>query len=282
MELTLYYNDNFQQVTVEDWYELSSMIELYFDIHIAEQVIKVNDKIIDENYDLKDNDLLYISKREMVKNSLCYIVGECNNYAFKMMVDSGAQMNMMSLSLVKLLNLSIDKEMEGNAMGIGGETKMHGVVHCTIKIDNEFYDIKFHVTDQKHDKYMVLIGLDFLYKYQCDISLRNRCLLIQDIKVSFMNDYKIKQYKTPIRTYTPLQKQFMEYNDNVILKKIINNIINHPNEDKYKSIDKNSKTFKENLSSCISFMKDLGFVECDNRLKYTNDVNSLVSLVESV
>ena len=282
MEVTLYYDDDFQQVTVEDWDGLSSMIELYFDIHPIQQVVKVNDKIINENYDLKNNDLLYISKRDMVKPSLCYVFGECSNYAFKMMIDSGAEMNMMSLSLVELLNLSIDKEMEGNAMGIGGQTKMHGVVHCTIKIHNEFYDIKFHVTDQKHDKYMVLIGLDFLYKYQCDISLRNRCLSIQDIKVPFINDYELKQHKIPIRTYTPLQKQFMEYNDNIILKKIIDNIINHPNEDKYKSIDKNSKTFKENLSSCISFMKDLGFVEQDNRLKYINDVNSLVSLVESV
>ena len=282
MNITLYCNDIFQAIKINQFNDVHSLIEYHFGIYKDEQIIKLNDKIITHTQ-LKENDLLYVTSKVKSVNPLCTIVGECHYYQFKMIIDSGAQQNTMSVSLAEKLKLSIDRTSSSVAHGIG-TAKIVGVANCNIKIKQHYYDIRFQIMETNVNdpltKFLVLIGLEFLYHYQCEISLKRKCIDIQGEAVDFIED----EYIVPIKVENPIQKQYqnlnLNLNQHVILKKIINNIIEHPYDEKFKSINKNSTTFKNNLSSCVDFMKYIGFIEHTDSLKYTNDIDTLNNLIE--
>ncbi len=281
MNVTIYCNDIFQAIKINKFDDVHSLIEYHFGIYKDEQIIKLNDKII-LYADLKEDDLLYVTTKVKSTNQLCAIVGECHFYQFKMIIDSGAQHNIMSVSLAEKLNLSIDTTSSSVARGIG-TAKIVGVSNCNIKIKEHYYDIRFQIMEtnvyDEDTKFLVLIGLEFLYHYQCEISLKKQSVDIQGEEVFFIQDHKM-----PMKIQNPIQKQYQNLNLNldqhIILKKIINNIIENPYDDKFKSINKNSITFKNNLSSCIDFMKYIGFIETPDLLKYNNDLSILNDLIE--
>ena len=88
----------------------------------------------------------------------------------------------------------------------------------------------------------------------------------------------------PIKNENPLELWYKTLNlsldAHLMLKRILNNIIVNPYDDKYKLINTKSISFQKHLSSCTDFMKALGFVEVDKQLKYTNDIDTLSTMIE--
>lgn len=287
MNVTLFHNDLFQTVSIKNNNDLHQLIELYFDIPPSYQIIKLNDKIITPQCKIVDGDLLYIYTREKVSYSHINILVECNNHTFKVIIDSGAQSCIISEHLATMLQLSIDRKMKGQARGIGN-AKIVGGTRCTLKIQNQYYDLDFSVMETDvHDlntKYLVLIGLDFLFPNQCEISFKNKTILIQNTLVPLMNEYALGQYLHPIKNVCAIEQHYkkldLSLDEHSMLKKILNNIILHPSEEKYKLINTNGVTYQKYLSKCTALMKELGFVEVDKQLKYTNDINTLSNLIE--
>ena len=284
MNITLIYNEEIQSVQLSNFKDLSSIIESMFDIPINDQVIKLNDKIIHHN--ITNGDLLYIYSKEKISYSHLHILGTNANYKFKLIIDSGAQNNVISTHLANLLNLSIDTRTKGEARGVGS-AKIVGNANCHLKIDQHYYNLSFSVMETSQDltsKYLVLIGLDFLIPYGCEISFKNKTMTIQDDVIPFLNDYEVNKYTHPMKMENPLEIHYKQLNlsldEHLMLKKIINNIICNPHDDKYKLINMNSMTFQKHLSKCKPFMKELGFVEMDKQLKYTNDIDTLSNLIE--
>jgi hypothetical protein len=291
MNITLYYNDNFQYVTIHNFDDLTSLIELYFDIQPQHQMIKLNEHLINHNTLLKNDDLLVISKNitnitNKKPHSLISIIGEYI-YQLKLVIDSGAQINVMSEYLAKFLNLPIDTSTKGVAHGIG-TTTIVGNTSCQMKINNQDYNINFNVlqTDinESTTKYLILLGLDFLYNYDCVISLKNKTISINDQLINLLNEYELEVHNYPIKIETPVESFYRNLNltidEHQMLKKILNNIITSPTEDKYKIININSNTFKKYLSKCMDLLKMSGFVLTEEQLKFTNDFNTLQNLIE--
>ena len=125
MELTLFYQNKnqLQQVTINQLDELANLIEVYFDIKHKDQKIELNGQIIDlkktiNEYSIKNCDLLIINQKNAIKedqienvmenafisHTLLYLKAECNDLAFKILIDTGAQVSVMSESMAKLLN----------------------------------------------------------------------------------------------------------------------------------------------------------------------------------
>ena len=284
MNITLIYNEEIQSIKINSFNELSLFIESSFDIPINHQVIKLNDKIINSN--LTDGDLLYIYSQEKIRYSHIQILGEYH-YIFKLIIDSGAENNVISHYLAKMLNLTIDTSINGVAKGVGS-AKIVGTANCNLKINHQYYNLNFSVmeTDIQDltSKYLVLIGLDFLIPYGCDISFKNKTITVQGEIIPLLNDYEINKYTHPIKVVNPIELHFKQLNlsldQHVLLKKILNNIITNPNDEKYKLINTNSVSFQKHLSHCTGFMKTLGFVEINKQLKYTNDIDTLSNLIE--
>ncbi len=284
MNITLFYNDCFQSVIISKYEELSLLIEKYFNIPQSYQIIKLNDQLLIKE-DLRDGDLLYIFQSYQKSYHHIHILGECNHYKFKMIIDSGSQSNVISNHLAELLNLTIDKRNQGTAKGVGSATIV-GSTSLTLQINNKSYTLECSVMLTENDpmtKNLFLIGLPFLMP-DCMISFKTQTLTIQDDVVHFMNDYDLGQYIYPIKIKSPIEQLYNNLNlsldEHILLKKIITNIINNPHEEKYKLINTNNVAYQKHLSKYNEFMKLLGFVEMNKQLKYTNDVGVLSNLIE--
>lgn len=279
------YEENIETINISNANELSLLIESIFNIPVSYQLIKLNDKILQNVNQLKHNDLIYIYIKE--RHSLISILGNYNHYTFKLVIDSGAQSNVISAYLANLLNLTIDQRTRGTAKGVGS-AKILGTASCHMKINHQYYDMSFQVmeTDVKDltSKYLVLMGLDFLMSYDCQLSFKNKTLTIRDEITSFLNEHELNQYTHPVKEINPIEIKYKQLNlsldEHIMLKKILNNIIANPYDDKYKLINVNSVTFQKHLSKHTGFMKEIGFVEMDKQLKYTNDINTLSNLIE--
>lgn len=231
--------------------------------------------------------------QSQISYTLINIKGEYNDIAFKIIIDSGASTSIMSNYMAELLGIShlIDTRMSGIANGIGTSKIFGCIFGCNIKINNNiFIPVNLKILDNKIDKHLVILGLDFLYTYGCLVDFKNRSLKVNDQNIPFMNEKEVNDYNIPfnIKKET-LKKQFDEminlipYNQRLpaieLLKKIINNIINNPSDEKYKLINTENSNFKEILSKhqeCINFMKNLGFAQMnDGKLKFNNGIDIL-------
>ena len=321
--------DIIQEITISELSELNDLIEVYFNIKKINQNITINDNelninkhitevglnngdmlIVDENDFVSENDFVNENNNQNKTNALdehmdnmimqsqisytmIHIKGEYNDIAFKIIIDSGASTSIMSDYMADLLGIShqIDTRMSGIANGIGTSKILGCIFGCNIKINNEiFIPVNLKILDNKVDKHLVILGLDFLYTYGCLVDFKNRSLKVNDQNIPFMNEMEIDIYRNPfnIKKET-LKKQFDEmvnlipYNQRLpaieLLKKIINNIINNPSDEKYKLINTDNSNFKENLAKhqeCINFMKNLGFARTnDGKLKFNNGIDIL-------
>jgi hypothetical protein len=324
MDLTLYNetNNNIQQVTITNLDELPDLIQVYFNIEQYKQIIKYNENIIDitkpiENYNICNGDLICVQMKNdfqedtdmndnqldehmenmmmesQISHSSIYIRGQYSDHAFRILVDSGAQPNVISYEMARFLGLEnlIDKRMSGLAKGVG-TTKIYGCIYgCNIKIgDNLNIPVNFKVMDNDLDKYLVILGLDFLYPYGCVMDFKNRLLQVNNNNIKFLNELEIKEYETPINYKKELIKNNYKNiickmnNDkrklaNDLIGRIISNIIKNPSDEKYRKINITSKVFQDSLSGeeCLKFMKDIGFEMLNDgqTLKFTNGLELL-------
>lgn len=324
MDLTLFneIDNSIQQVTIYELNELPDLIQVYFGIDTNAQIIKYNDNIIDvtksiSEYKIKPNELLIISAQNnsneiiqpenmlddhmedimmqsCIPHSMIYIRGEYDQYVFKIMIDSGAQPNIMSYSMAQMLGLEnqIDKRFHGEAKGVG-TSKIYGTIFgCNIKLGKNLHiPINFKVTDLEINKYCVLLGLDFLYIYRSMLDFRNKVLKINDIELKFLNEIEIKNYDIPLNHKQETLKQTyfdminkLNYDRKIktinLLNTIIDNILNYPNDDKYKNINIANKTFIDifvNNIDSMNFIRQLGFEPTNDQkmLKFTNSIEIL-------
>lgn len=123
--------------------------------------------------------------------SLFYIKATMNNLTFKVMIDSGAQTSVMSHFMYESLQLdNLDKRHRGMACGVG-QAQIHGIVYgCQLMVANQLIRMNFKVmdTDARYNKYMILLGADFLESYGCVMDFRNKTILINDTPVQFLNE----------------------------------------------------------------------------------------------
>jgi len=131
--------------------------------------------------------------------------------------------------------------------------------------------------------------LDFLYTYKCNLNFSNRTLEFNNEIIKFMNEKEIDKYDKPfnikkdiIQTYYDIMNNTLtltqKSNAKELITKIIDNIVKHPYENKYKSISLENKVLRETLlnhKECVNFMKNIGFKEIDNKFMFADDINML-------
>lgn len=322
VEITLYNqsSEKSQNVTINSIEDLDILIKVYFDIEKEDQMLILNGKPL-TNFnitDLSNHDILLVDdKNKLSKNSdevnsldehmdimfqqsqichdLVYLKAEYNDIAFKIMIDSGAQVSIMSESMMKTLELEhyLDKRTQGVAHGVGTSKILGSIIGCNLKLNNKFYlPVNFKVIENS-DPNIVLLGVDFLYTYNCMFNFKDKVIEMNDIKLKFLDEFDKKNLSVPYNckkekiklSYNNLIER-LNYNEKMkytnILLKIVNNILCNPTDDKYKKVNLESKLINENISESnktefISFMNKIGFtVSSDKKiLRFTEPTNSL-------
>jgi hypothetical protein len=307
LQLSLYNIENEQIIPIQinNLNELNNIIYDLFNIKPYKQVIKFNNKIINTQndisfYNLQNNDMLIIEKdineeyfdmaqSSMLDNSLLHLLLEVNNFQFACILDTGAQASVISLRTAETLKIAhlIDKTFSGVAKGVGSAKILGNIFNVKAKINQSNFNLNFRVIET--DEQLILLGLDFLLS-KCDsIDLKKKLIIVNNTPIKFLNEMEIQNFKIPINIQQEKFRKLLRESYDCIpyqqksktteaLAKIISNIIQNPYEDKYKSINLNSKYFQENILpfyGCIELLKSLGFTFNEKNMTFNDNVDKL-------
>ena len=132
---------------------------------------------------------------------LYYVKGVKGHFSFKLMIDSGASISIMSSSMVQLLGLKMTK---GYHMvhGVGGQAKILGTINqCKLHIHSTSLipiAVNFSVLHNPLDKHTIILGLDFLERYKCIINAHQKTVQLGPHIVKVMDKKELLKYKLPI------------------------------------------------------------------------------------
>jgi len=106
-----------------------------------------------------------------IRYTLCYLQGIYNNMKFKVMIDSGAEVSVMSTALIPMLNLQhkINKHFAGSAPGVGTSNIIGKIIGLDIEINNIIITNNYSVLESP--EYMILLGMDFLTHHDCIVNI---------------------------------------------------------------------------------------------------------------
>lgn len=126
---------------------------------------------------------------------MLYVQCTLNDVPLKAFVDTGAQMTVVSSRCLQRCKLAerIDTRFKGIAAGVGA-ARILGRVHlATIRFGaHTAVDVSLSVLEQNHGPDL-LIGLDFLRKYQATIDLGRNALIIGGKGIPFVDADKKKE-----------------------------------------------------------------------------------------
>lgn len=265
------------------------------------ELSKTNDIIVNIMDHKKDEDFLIQKvidyQMDYIQQSDIEVELMINGYLIKVIVDTGAQKTLISYKLIKDIGLSncIDSSYKGNIKGVGGSTKILGVIRDVEIVINRKLSVKHNIIVQDdvegQANNLFLLGLDFMYKYKVVININDRTFTCGDCQLKFLNELQSERLRNVINVITERHiRMYRELSDSIIasggniytinkmLSRILQGIINHPLEQKFRNI---KKSFIDKF--CLNnYLVTLGFVEKDDLLTYDISTDNLHSVYNAI
>lgn len=119
-------------------------------------------------------------------------------FTFKVLIDCGAQISIISPSMALYLGLKSDNRKQGIVKGVGQASILGAIPNCNMFINLIPITVNLCVIKSQVDKNLIIFGLDFLEKYKCILNCNVKNMVIGNKIVKFMNTKELIMYKLPI------------------------------------------------------------------------------------
>jgi hypothetical protein len=132
---------------------------------------------------------------------LYYVKVNYKFFTFKVLIDCGAQISIISPSMALYLGLKSDNRKQGIVKGVGQASILGAIPNCNMFIYSKPLipvTINLCVIQSQVDKNLIIFGLDFLEKYKCILNCNLKNMVIGNKIVKFMNNKELILYKLPI------------------------------------------------------------------------------------
>jgi hypothetical protein len=228
-----------------------------------------------------------------ILSGLIYIPVIINDYKCRAILDTGAQVIMMSYEFIEAIKCTnmIDRRMQGICKGVGESNIVGQIPHLLVYINNQSYLLNnIHITDTPG--YIFLLSIEFMRKNNTIINtITNEIILgtqnpynhVKMLSDKDTNDFK-QPFKVDIKYLFYETKSSHSQSDEFtrLLKIISNNIIKNPTDVKFKTIKKNEKVNNliYNNQSTKNFITKLGFQDCGNELLFRGSIDNISQLCQ--
>lgn len=224
-----------------------------------------------------------------------YVSCEIGAHEVEMLVDTGAEMSVMSESLARQLNLldRLDRRYQGVARGVGSARILGKVFDVPVKLGQVEFELNFSVMQQ--DTIGLILGLDLMRSFKCLIELEKNCLIFGGsggVEVPFLAS--VRNYAAPVsaallqghwaaellRARDPLAAQGALKT----VARLLRNVAAHPAEAKYRFLRGSNQRLQQHVLAhpeAVEILRLAGFIpETDGLvLPSTAPLDSLKQLI---
>lgn len=178
-------------------------------------------------------------------DTMLHVACEIGEHEIDMLVDTGAQMSVISEHLAAQLGLlsKLDRRFQGIANGVGQARILGKVQDVPVKLGHVEFSLNFSILST--NQHIILLGLDLMRQFKCVVDLERRCLVFggfDGVQVPFVTSAR-QVVSSPIDTILAQGRRAAEalrardptaartafHTLGIVLK----NIDRHPNDSKY-------------------------------------------------
>jgi predicted aspartyl protease len=207
-------------------------------------------------------------------DTMLHVPCEIGEHEIDMLVDTGAQMSVISEQLAAQLGLlsRLDRRFQGMANGVGQAKILGKVWDVPVKLGHVEFSLNFSVLST--NQHIILLGLDLMRQFKCVVDLEKSCLIFggfDGVQVPFVSSARNvvtspvdallaqgRRAAEALRSRDPAAARTAFRTLGVVL----NNIAQHPNELKYRRLrGSNDRLQRELLAhpEVVELLRLIGF-----------------------
>lgn len=214
-------------------------------------------------------------------DSMLLIAAEIGECEVEMLVDTGAQMSVISEPLANRLGLlsGLDTRRQGMATGVGQAKILGHVSNVQVKLGHVEFALTFAVLQQQTP--LMLLGLDQLRLFKCLVDLEKNCLVFGGhggVEVSFVAgvvgsvsspaDALLAQAGRAIEIFQQRDRVAARAAMNT-MKQILLNVLRNPSEAKYRCLRGTNMRLQREVYAhpeIVEMLKLAGFIRDEDSL----------------
>lgn len=205
---------------------------------------------------------------------MLHVACEIGEHEIDMLVDTGAQMSVISEQLAAQLGLlsNLDRRHQGTANGVGQVKILGKVWNVLVKLGHVEFSLNFSVLSTQQP--IILLGLDLMREFKCLVDMERNCLVFGGcggVQVPFVSSAREvvsspldtvlaqgQRAAQALRMRDPIAASIAFHTLGIVLK----NIAHHPSEPKYRRLcGRNDRLQREVLAhpEVVELLRIIGF-----------------------
>lgn len=212
---------------------------------------------------------------------MLYVTCEIAENEIDMLVDTGAQMSVISDPLAGELGLlsRLDRSARGVASGVGQAQILGRLWDIPVKLGHVEFTLNFSVLKQSQS--LLILGLDQMARFKCLVDLERGCLVFGGaggVEVRFVSPTQSRRIfpVDSILAQARRASSMLQARDplavptvRTTLKRLLGNIAEHPEEPKYRSLRGSNERLQREVFAypeAVELLRVAGFISYGDSL----------------